>query len=146
MIGAGQGASGIMNFTFDLTITLSLVVTIILAFIGWVRMHHAGVAKRIDGQGERLDRHDQRIQFVPFQPFPRFEPQVQFQRAVDAIDALMVPWVPFDVAQMKETQTKTPSLAGIGQPDQQIGDLFVLVLQLRAVAITGVFRRAILTP
>lgn len=64
MIGAGQGASGIMNFTFDLTITLSLVVTIILAFIGWVRMHNAGVAKRIDGQGERLDRHDRRIHSV----------------------------------------------------------------------------------
>ena len=38
---------------------------------------------------------------------------------------------------MQETQAKPPSFSGIGQPDQKIGDLFVLVLQLRTVAIAG---------
>ena len=50
-----------MTFNFDTTITLSLIATIFLAVIGWVRMHNAAVAKRIDGCGERLDRHEQRI-------------------------------------------------------------------------------------
>jgi len=30
------------------------------------------------------------------------------------------------VAQVQETQAKAPGLAGVGQPDQQVGDLFVL--------------------
>jgi len=68
---------------------------------------------------------------------PGFDPQVQLQFAVDPIDPLVVPWVPFDVTQMQETQAKTPGLAGIGQPDQQIGDLLVLGLQLWAIAIAG---------
>lgn len=50
-----------MTFNFDTTITLSLIATIFLAVIGWVRMHNSSVAKRIDGCGERLDRHEQRI-------------------------------------------------------------------------------------
>lgn len=53
------------------------------------------------------------------------------------LDPLVVPRMAFDVAQMQETQAEAPGLAGVGQPDQQIGDLLVLVLQLRAVAITG---------
>lgn len=51
-----------MNFTFDLTVTLSLVVTIVAAFVGWVRMRNSAVDKRIDACGERLDRHEHRIQ------------------------------------------------------------------------------------
>ena len=66
-----------------------------------------------------------------------FDPQVQFKRAIDAIDALVVPRVSLHVAQMQETQPKHPGLAGVGQPDQQISDLFVLGLQLRAIAIAG---------
>lgn len=41
------------------------------------------------------------------------------------------------LAQVQETQAKAPGLAGIGQPDQQIGNLCVLGTMLRAVAITG---------
>jgi hypothetical protein len=32
----------------------------------------------------------------------------------------------FHVAQVQETQAEPPRLARIGQPDQQIGDLFIL--------------------
>lgn len=56
LLGVGK-----VSFNFDTTITLSLIFTILLAVIGWVRMHNAAVAKRIDGCGERLDRHEQRI-------------------------------------------------------------------------------------
>jgi hypothetical protein len=77
------------------------------------------------------------IGFVPLQPLAGLDPQVQFQRAIDAVDAFVVPGMALHVAQVQETQAEPPGLAGIGQPDQQIGDLFVLVLQLRAVAIAG---------
>ena len=50
-----------MNFMFDLTITLSLVVTVFLAFASWVRVRNNAVNERIDDHGERLDRHEQRI-------------------------------------------------------------------------------------
>jgi len=48
-------------------------------------------------------RHRQRVGLVPFQPFARFDPQVQFQFAIDAVNAFMVPCVPLDVAQMQDT-------------------------------------------
>lgn len=71
-------------------------------------------------------RHRQCIRFFPFQPLARLDPQVQPQVAEDATNAFVVSWVPFAVAQVQETKTEPPSLAGIGQPDQQIGDLRVL--------------------
>jgi len=52
-------------------------------------------------------------------------------------NAFVVPWVAHDVAQMQEAQPKTPSLPGLGQPNQKIGDFFVLITHKRAVAITG---------
>ncbi len=51
-----------MSFNFDLTVTLSLLFTIFFALIGWVRMRNAAVDKRIDACGERLDRHEGRLQ------------------------------------------------------------------------------------
>lgn len=50
-----------MNFTFDLTISLGLIVTLVGAIIGWVRMLHKRLEARIDVAGERLDRHEGRI-------------------------------------------------------------------------------------
>ena len=43
----------------------------------------------------------------------------------------------FDVAQVQETQAEPPGFAGVGQPDQQIADFFVLGAQLRAISIAG---------
>ena len=37
--------------------------------------------------------HHQRVGFVPLKPLAGFDPQVQFQLAVDSIDPLMVPRV-----------------------------------------------------
>ena len=90
-------------------------------------VHRPGHVRRV--------RHRQRIGLVPFQPFPGLDPQVQLKRALDATDAFVVPRMTLHVAQMQETQAKPPGLAGIGQTDQQIGDLLVLGLQLRAIAI-----------
>ncbi|MDO5648848.1 DUF2730 family protein [Paracoccus sp. (in: a-proteobacteria)] len=50
-----------MEFIFDMTISLGLIVTILTAIVGWVRLRNAAVDKRIDGCAERLDRHEARI-------------------------------------------------------------------------------------
>lgn len=61
-----------MNFTFDPTISLGLIVTGLGTLVGWVRLQFKSVNtsietlgkrldQRIDAQGERLDRHDNRI-------------------------------------------------------------------------------------
>lgn len=76
----------------------------------------------------------QHIKPPALQPPAWFDPQVQLQRAIDALDPLVVPRMSFHVAQVQETQANTPCLENIGQSDQQIGELFVLVLQLRTVA------------
>ena len=72
--------------------------------------------------------HRQGIRLLPFQPLSGLDPQVQFQLAVDPIDAFMVPGVTFDVPQMQETQAKSPCLTRVCQPRQQIGNHLVLVL------------------
>lgn len=50
-----------MNFTFDTTISLGLVVTLVGAIIGWVRMQMKRIETRIDVGNERLDRHEARV-------------------------------------------------------------------------------------
>lgn len=50
-----------MNFTFDTTISLGLIVTLVGAIIGWVRMQMKRIDTRIDICNERLDRHEARI-------------------------------------------------------------------------------------
>ena len=82
-------------------------------------------------------RHRQCVWLVPLQPLTRFDPQVQLQRAVNPLDPLVVPGMAFDVAQVQKASPKPPGLPGVGQSDQPIGDLRVLVAQLRAVAIAG---------
>ena len=42
-------------------------------------------------------RHRQFVRFLPLQTLARFDPQVQFELAVDAGDPLVVPLVPLDV-------------------------------------------------
>lgn len=56
---------------------------------------------------------------------------------MDPVDPFVVPRVPLDVAQVQETQAEPPSLAGVGQLDQQISDLFVQGTQLRTIAVAG---------
>ncbi len=57
------------------------------------------------------------------------DPEVQFQLAVDAVGALVVPAVSPDIARVKETQAEAPGLLRPRQPDQRVGDLLVLIVQ-----------------
>lgn len=54
--------------------------------------------------------------------------QVQPQLAIDPIDPLIVPQMLLHIGQRQEAQPKAPRIAGIDQPDQQVGDLFGRVL------------------
>lgn len=50
------------------------------------------------------------------------------------MDPCVASRMPPYVAQVQKTQTETPSLVGIGQPDQQVGNLLVLVRQSVALS------------
>jgi hypothetical protein len=45
--------------------------------------------------------------------------------------------IPPHSAQILKAQAEPPSFLGLGQPGQQIGDLLILMPQLRAIAKTG---------
>ena len=81
--------------------------------------------------------HSQGIGLVPLQTFAWFDPEVQLQLAVDAVYALVVPAMSSDIPQVKGAQAKAPGLLCPRQPDEEIGDLLVLVVQLGAVTITS---------
>jgi hypothetical protein len=70
--------------------------------------------------------HHQHIWFVPLQTLIGFEPRVQFQRAVDAVDPRVVLAMPFDTALMQKVKPDAPALPRVRQLDQQIRDLFLL--------------------
>ncbi len=57
-------------------------------------------------------RNGQGIGFVPLQTLAWLDPQVQFQLAIDAIDPLVVPAMPTDIAQVEEAQAEAPALLG----------------------------------
>lgn len=80
--------------------------------------------------------HGQSIGLVPLQPLARLDPEVQFKLTIDAVNAFMVPVMPPDIAQIKETQTEAPGLLCLRQSDQEIGNLLVLVVQPGAVTIS----------
>jgi hypothetical protein len=81
--------------------------------------------------------HRQRVGFVPLQPLAGLDPQVQFQLAVDAVNAFVVPRMTSDVAQVQETQPEPLGLPGVRQADQKIRDFLVLGAQLWAITIAG---------
>lgn len=51
----------------------------------------------------------QRPRFLPENAFLQFDPQVQFQLAIDAIHALVIPGIPFHIKRMQKTQIKPQS-------------------------------------
>jgi hypothetical protein len=71
------------------------------------------------------------------------QPQVQLQLAVDAVHALLVPRKVLDVAQVQETQAKSPVLLVPSQALQPVGNLCIFVRQLGLIAETGLADRKI---
>jgi hypothetical protein len=51
-----------MNLIFDPTVTVGVIVTIVLAVVGWVQMGRKATNERIGSVVARLDRHDTRLQ------------------------------------------------------------------------------------
>src|SRR6056297_2327209 len=80
-------------------------------------------------------RHRQRLRHLSNDALLRLDPQVQLQRPVDPIDPLVIPWEALDIAQKQKAQPKPPVLLVAGQADQPIGNLGVLVRQLRLIPI-----------
>lgn len=50
-----------MTIAFDLTVTMGVIVTLVIAIISWVRSMRKGIDDRVAGVAARLDRHDHRI-------------------------------------------------------------------------------------
>jgi hypothetical protein len=75
------------------------------------------------------------VGLVAFEPLPWLDAQVRFQLSIDPINPFVVPAMTLDIAQIQEAETESPGLSGLGQPDQKVGDLLVLVGEPRAVAI-----------
>ena len=51
-----------------------------------------------------------------------------------------------DIAQVEKAKAEAPGLLRLRQPKQQVGDLFVLVVEFRAIAIAGLGVCEILCP
>jgi hypothetical protein len=65
----------------------------------------------------------------------RLDAQVQFERPVNPPDSLVVPCKAFDIAQIKETQTKAPGAKCCRQTNQPVGNLGILLAQFALIAI-----------
>ena len=53
-----------MNFEFDATITIPLIVSLATLVFAWFRTRRTAVDERFKAGSERMDRHDSRIQAV----------------------------------------------------------------------------------
>ena len=82
-------------------------------------------------------RHGQRFRLAAHQTLVRLNTQVQLQLAIDAVDALVVPDQPLDVAQVQKARTKAPVGPPVCQADQPIGDPLIVFAQLGPVAVAG---------
>ncbi|SAY46837.1 hypothetical protein KRIGEM_03196 [Komagataeibacter rhaeticus] len=66
-----------------------------------------------------------------------FNPQVEFLFPIDPINPLMIPELSLHIAQIQETQTKSPSPVSLGQSHQKSGNPVVLRCQSRTIAKAG---------
>ena len=72
-------------------------------------------------------RNGQWLWFFPHDSLLRFDAEVQLQFPVDAIHALVIPRVAFDVAQKQITQPKSPILLVARQADQPVGNQGIVI-------------------
>lgn len=50
-----------MNIPVDFTLTAGVIITVLIAIIGWIRVRWGALSKRGDDQADRLDRQESRI-------------------------------------------------------------------------------------
>jgi len=50
-----------MNIAFDLTVTMGVIVTLVIAIVGWIKSMRKAIDDRAAELSARLDRHDHRI-------------------------------------------------------------------------------------
>lgn len=50
-----------MNIPVDLTLSAGVIVTVLLAIIGWLQMRWGGLTKRVDDQAHRIEGHAERL-------------------------------------------------------------------------------------
>jgi len=67
----------------------------------------------------------------------RLNAQIQFQFTLNPVDALVVPFEAFDVAQVQEAQAEAPVALVVRQPYQPVGNEDVFRVQLGLVAVAG---------
>ncbi len=84
----------------------------------------------------RLLRYGQSIRLLAPQPLAWLDPEVQFQLTIDAVYPLWFQRCPGHYAG-RENKGRSPSSSLPRQPDQEIGDLLVLTVQLGVVTIAG---------
>ena len=77
----------------------------------------------------------QRLRHFPNDALFRLDSKVQLQIAVDPVDPLVIPSEPLDVSQKKVAKSETPVLLVVGQTDQPVSNLGVLVRELRLIPI-----------
>ena len=92
-----------------------------------------------------LCRHGQRQRLFPHQPMAWLDPQVQFQFAIDPVDALVVPFKPLHVAQIQEAQAEAPVALLVGQAYQPVSHDSIFRVELGAIAIAGLANAKCLT-
>jgi len=67
----------------------------------------------------------------------RLDPHVQFELAINPVDAFVIPSEAFDVAQVQEAQTEAPVTLVVRQPYQPVRNELVFRVQLGFIAIAG---------
>ena len=72
-----------------------------------------------------------------FKAAPGLDSQVQRKFAVNAVYPLVIPALVLDVAKIVKALAETPVTLFLGQLDQPIGDLDVLITESRLIPVAG---------
>ena len=65
------------------------------------------------------------------------DPQVQFQLAIDPVDALVIPFKTLHVAQRQEARAEAPVALLVGQAHQPVSHDSIFCVELGTIAIAG---------
>ncbi len=84
---------------------------------------------------DRLE-HRQRLWFHSVHTLLRLEPSIQLQLPENPAHALMVPEKTLNVTQIQRAKTKAPVPLVLRQPQQPLGDLGILRIELRLITIS----------